>query len=245
MTGQLLHMLPYICAAAVAGLAGGLLSAIWRPGGTVTGYIEHFAAGLVIAAVAVEILPRLERSSPTAYVVLGGFVSGGAAMLAVKWFATKLESASAGQTGKPIGLGIATGVDVLLDGLIIGAGFAANPKLGVVLVVALGLELMFLCLSVGIDFTKMGNPASTALIVTGGIASMLPMGAIAGLLVLSGASKVATNAALSFGAAALLYLVAEELLVEAHETNDTLLSSAMFFLGFLVMLTLRMFVLPA
>ncbi len=38
---------------------------------------------------------------------------------------------------------------------------------------------------------------------------------------------------LSFGLIALLYLVTEELLVEAHEKPDSPLISAMFFVGFL------------
>ena len=38
---------------------------------------------------------------------------------------------------------------------------------------------------------------------------------------------------------ALLYLVTEELLVEAHEKPDTPLISSMFFVGFLALLTLE------
>ena len=41
------------------------------------------------------------------------------------------------------------------------------------------------------------------------------------------------SAATAFGVAALVYLVAEELLVEAHEKDaDTTLGSLMFFIGF-------------
>ena len=43
---------------------------------------------------------------------------------------------------------------------------------------------------------------------------------------------------LAFGAAALLYLAVEELLVEAHEETETTLLSAMFFAGFLVIYVL-------
>ena len=45
---------------------------------------------------------------------------------------------------------------------------------------------------------------------------------------------------LAFGVAALLYLVTEELLVEAHETEDTPLATATFFAGFLALLLLEM-----
>ncbi|NWP75002.1 transporter, partial [Escherichia coli] len=44
---------------------------------------------------------------------------------------------------------------------------------------------------------------------------------------------------LSFGLMALLYLVTEELLVEAHARRDTPLISAMFFIGFLVLLLIE------
>jgi ZIP family zinc transporter len=44
---------------------------------------------------------------------------------------------------------------------------------------------------------------------------------------------------LSFGLMALLYLVTEELLVEAHEKPDTPLISSMFFVGFLGLLVLE------
>lgn len=39
---------------------------------------------------------------------------------------------------------------------------------------------------------------------------------------------------LGFGVAALLYLVTEELLVEAHSVEDTPFITAMFFVGFLI-----------
>lgn len=43
---------------------------------------------------------------------------------------------------------------------------------------------------------------------------------------------------LAFGAAALLYLAVEELLVEAHEHAETTILGAMFFLGFLLIYVL-------
>ena len=42
------------------------------------------------------------------------------------------------------------------------------------------------------------------------------------------------------GCATLLYLVTEELLVEAHETKDTAFATSMFFVGFLLFLLLGM-----
>lgn len=41
---------------------------------------------------------------------------------------------------------------------------------------------------------------------------------------------------LAFGLAALLYLVTEELLVEAHEVRENRVTTSMFFAGFLLLL---------
>lgn len=49
----------------------------------------------------------------------------------------------------------------------------------------------------------------------------------------AGAPHTSLAGVLAFGTAALLYLVVEELLVEAHEETETPILSAMFFLGFL------------
>lgn len=57
---------------------------------------------------------------------------------------------------------------------------------------------------------------------------------------LTGAFEGALEIALSFGLAALLFLVTEELLVEAHEVQETPLSTATFFAGFLLFLMLGM-----
>lgn len=59
-----------------------------------------------------------------------------------------------------------------------------------------------------------------------------------------GLSGGALELVLSFGAAALLYLVTEELLVEAHEVPETPLTTAMFFLGFLVLLVIEIIAIP-
>lgn len=45
-------------------------------------------------------------------------------------------------------------------------------------------------------------------------------------------------AIIGFGVAALIYLVIEELILEAHETDDTAFTTALFFIGFLIPLLL-------
>ncbi|WP_049758920.1 hypothetical protein [Renibacterium salmoninarum] len=59
------------------------------------------------------------------------------------------------------------------------------------------------------------------------------VGALIALFLLAGAPEAVLAAVLAFGAAALLYLVVEELLVEAHEHKETTVLTALFFVGFL------------
>ena len=69
---------------------------------------------------------------------------------------------------------------------------------------------------------------------------MLLVGAGIGTTVLRGATGNMLEIVLSFGLAALLFLVTEELLTEAHEETETPLLTLAFFVGFLLFLILGM-----
>jgi zinc transporter, ZIP family len=231
-----LAFLPYVAAAVASGVGGGVLATVWRPSRWVTSYVQHFAAGVVIAAVALKIAPDLERTHARPALILGGFALGGLFMTGVKWATLRVEERERQARGKPWGLTVAAAVDTAIDGAIIGAGFAFAPGSGVVLSIALALELLFLTLSVGASFRQEGGSRWITLAVTSGISLLLLGGALGGMAVLQGASTDILAAVLSFGAAALLYLVTEELLVETRLPEETILSTAMFFLGFLAIL---------
>lgn len=68
--------------------------------------------------------------------------------------------------------------------------------------------------------------------------TLMPIGAVLATPV-TALSAPAVTGFLAFGLVALLYLVTEELLVEAHETPDRPWVAAMFFAGFLALLMLE------
>jgi ZIP family zinc transporter len=78
------------------------------------------------------------------------------------------------------------------------------------------------------------------LAVTGGIALLLLIGAFGAGFFLADASKATLAIVLSFGAAALIYLIAEELLVENIEAEESIFSTVTLFGGFLALLTLKL-----
>jgi ZIP family zinc transporter len=74
--------------------------------------------------------------------------------------------------------------------------------------------------------------------LTAALVLLLPLGALLGGPVGS-LPPVVQGGFFAFGLIALLYLVTEELLVEAHETKDRPWVTAMFFVGFLLLLLLE------
>ena len=73
-------------------------------------------------------------------------------------------------------------------------------------------------------------------------AVLLLGGAAGGSYFLADANPVAIDAVMAFAVAALLYLVTEELLTEAHEVKETAALTLMFFAGFIVLLVIEMLV---
>ena len=89
--------------------------------------MQHLAAGVIFCVLATELLPDLEhRRMP--WVTVTGFSIGVGVMLALKWAS---ERKAPGTTGRDTrGLMIALGVDVALDGMLIGLSFAAGQRQG-------------------------------------------------------------------------------------------------------------------
>jgi ZIP family zinc transporter len=111
---------------------------------------------------------------------------------------------------------------------------------GTLLAIALSLELLFLTLSVGVELREINFGTWRSLAITGGIALLLLVGAIGAGFFFADASQATLAVVLSFGAAALIYLIAEELLVENAQEEESIFSTVTLFSGFLVLLILKL-----
>jgi len=210
----------------VAVLLGSLVAVSRRPSEAVVSAMQHLAAGVVFAAAAAEILPQVMHEGSPIATFTGGAL-GIIVMLSLK--------AIEGRASGPVAMLGAVAVDILIDGLVLGLAFIAGGKAGVLLTIALTLEVLFLGLTVTTELGETIKSKARIIAITMGIAMMLPIGvALATPVALL--PPVVIAGFLSFGLMALLYLVTEELLVEAHEKPDTPLISAMFFIGFLGLL---------
>ena len=104
--------------------------------------------------------------------------------------------------------------------------------------IALTLEVVFLGLALVTELTDANWGRFRIVAVTGALMLLLPVGAVLATPSATMPDVIVTGF-LAFGLIALLYLVTEELLVEAHETPDRPWVTAMFFAGFLLLLLLE------
>ena len=130
--------------------------------------------------------------------------------------------------------------DLLVDGLMIGIGFVAGAKAGLLLTIALTLELISLGLALVGQLRESGKNKAQAIGTTALLTTLVPIGTLIGIVGLSRMPGAVVNGTIAAGTAALLYLVTEELLKEAHEQPEGPLTTATFFLGFLMVLLLDM-----
>lgn len=208
------------------------LGATWTrlhpPAPKVVGAVQHFAAGVVFYAAAGEILPDVVHQGAVWPVVVGGGL-GIAAMLLLRHFTEGTKEGAAG-------LVAASALDALIDGLVLGLGFNAGQKQGTLLAIALAIEFLFLGLSIAGAFGK-GAAGWTVIGTATGITLAVPLGVLVAQPV-GNLPQAWQGVAFAFGLIALLYLVTEELLTEAHEKPETAWGTAMFFVGFLVLTVL-------
>lgn len=197
--------------------------------------IQHVAAGLVFAVAATELIPDLTEAHD-AFAVIPGFAVGIAFMLGLRLAGDRAE-----RTGKGDAVLVTLAVvaiDVLVDGILIGIGFAEGGSAGPLLAVALTVELLGLGVALAIPLGEGGRSQQATVVTTAAVASLLLVGGLLGALLFSHLSSGLLSAVLAFATVALLYLVTEELLTEAHELPDSPALTTAFFVGFLAILLL-------
>ena len=120
--------------------------------------------------------------------------------------------------------------------------FARNPRIdtgiGIGNDVALGLsvELLFL----GLALTSAATSGGKIIAISGALGVTVLVFSLLGNVLLAGASHAVIGGTLAFSAAALLYLVTEELLMEAHEVEERPISTLVLFGVFLAFWSIQL-----
>jgi ZIP family zinc transporter len=231
-------------------IVGAALGAYWPAVARVRSHVLHLAAGVVFSVVAVELLPEIQRRA-LVWDVIWGFGAGVAVMLLADKLLERIkgerhgdDAASTQAPGAPARLPLsliaAVAIDFLLDGLLLGVGFAAGARIGILLALAEAAEQLSVGLALAGELRSARISPPRILLIVSALGSLVFVTAVAGATVLSRLQGGAMEMVLSFGAAALLYLVTAELLREAHEERESTSATAMFFVGFLTFLVVGM-----
>ena len=231
VAGILTQALSYTSLAVVAALVGGVIAVYRAPGPQMESNVQHLAAGVVFAAVAAELLPDIHDKSPD--VVVAGFAAGVVAMLGIHRLSKLIEKRGVGGNfAGAAGLIITIAIDMLIDGVLIAVTFIEETATGIIIALALTIEVLFLGVAAVVALPeKMGKLRKIAVPAMFGV--LLIVGVTVGVLTLESAAQATIAFILAFGAAALLYLVTEELLVKASKVPQTSVSTTLFFVGFL------------
>lgn len=189
---------------------------------------QHFAGGIVFAAVAIELLPQIQHSTHPSLLFLGYGIGVFTMLMMEKYIHGSSMVA-------------AISIDLWVDGLLLAIGLTAGKQGGWILMIGLAAEALSLSLCAMPTLQKKTYKLRKilAIFLLFSIAIWLGIGCAPLLPMLP---PQYLTFILGFGVAALLYLVAEELLVEAHKVEDSPVITAFFFIGFAIPLALEQYV---
>ncbi|MAM59974.1 MAG: peptidoglycan-binding protein [Maritimibacter sp.] len=225
---------------ALGNLAGGVLAEFTATPKNRLNNALHGAAGIVIAVVAIEIMPEaLEKAS--AWVIALGFGLGGAAYVVLENGIEKLQGNQGEQGGSNLGMWmiyVAVSVDLFSDGLLIGTGSAISFSMALVL--SLGQVLADAPEGYATIANMKGKGISRAKRMLLSVSFVIPVvgAAVLAYYLLRGQSDSLQMGMLTLAAGLLTVAAVEDMLSEAHESAEDTRISILAFTGGFVIFTL-------
>lgn len=198
--------------------------------------MQHLTAGIIFSAVSTELIPKLLQDLHRGPLFIG-FIIGVIASLAIQ---TIFENRKARETAsRSLTHLYAIGVDLFIDGLLLGGAFILGTQVGFLIAFALALEVLFIGMVIP-TFSGGGTVTLTTRFMPTLVVSLLfVLGSLIGYFFIPLISPLFTYGFIAFATASLLYLVTEELLKEAHAGKDSVWATGLFFLGYLAILLIK------
>jgi zinc transporter, ZIP family len=228
--------LPYLIIPAVVMLFASVLSKWVSVGERFQSLLQHLAAGIIFASIATEIVPEIMNRDHLVAMIVGYFV-GIVFMYAIRGIDKAMNT---GDRKGWLGVALAGGLDLVIDGFLMGIAFSISKDSGMLLTVAIAFEVLFLGLAFNATLSSRGLGNLATFVVLASMAGLLFGSSVLGYLFIGSMLEHWQVATMAFGAVALLYLITEELLVEAHQKAEPTLGPFMLFIGFGAMLVTAM-----
>lgn len=231
MSSGILTVLGLALLPALGNFVGGLLAEWRQPSQKTVNRALHAAAGIIIAVVAVEVMPEALGSAPAWVLALAFLAGGGAYLLVQAWIKRWQNSKQRGAGAGAWLVYVAVATDLTGDGLLIGAGLAVSSQTALLLALGQVLADIPEGFAVIANFRDKGVPRLKRLLLSASFVLPVLGAAALAYFALRGRSDAAKMAALVFIAGLYTLAAIEDMLREAHDSAEDSRGSAISFLG--------------
>lgn len=216
--------------------AGGMVAEFGKTTDRLLNWALHAASGIVIAIVAVELIPEA-LDALAGWWIAAAFGAGGVAYILVEAGVQKLQSGRDERTSMWM-IYVAVAVDLTSDGLMLGSGAAVSTGLAIVLAAGQVLADLPEGYAAIANFRDKGLSRGRRILLSASFILFCTGAALLSYLLLRDAGDGAKMAALSFVAGLLTVAAVEDMLEEAHDAKGDTRSSVLAFIGGFVLFTL-------
>jgi ZIP family zinc transporter len=200
----------------VGNFAGGLIAEFLHLPGKVLSFALHFAAGIIMAVVGIELMgTALQASEP--WIVALAFVAGGAVAILLDKAIDMVKLRFGKASGAPWMIYAGVAVDLFSDGIMIGTGVTISGSLAFLLAlgqVSADVPEGFATIA---TFKKYSLSRTKRLLIAASFALPILIGTTVGYWAVRDAPEIYKFALLSFTAGILTTIAMEEMMSHAHE----------------------------
>lgn len=223
--------------------AGGLLAEYMSPSPKHLNWALHLASGIVIAIVAVELIPQA-LGALAGWWIAGAFAAGGCAYVLLERLVSGVQNTDADARGGSSGrarmwmIYFAVAIDLTSDGLMLGTGAAVASSLALVLAAGQMIADVPEGYATVATFRDKGVSRSRRLMLSFSFFLFVVGAALLSYFLLRDASELVKNGALAFVAGLLTVAAVEDMLDEAHSSREDTSGSVLWFVAGFALFTL-------
>ena len=217
---------------------GAIAAEVRKPSPRFLNWALHAASGIIIAIVAVELMPNALGKLAGWWVALA-FAAGGVAYLVLEALVERLQGSNGGgERNRMWMIYAAVAVDLTSDGLMIGTGAAVSSTLALILAASQVLADVPEGYATVANFRDKGVPRAKRLLFTSSFFLYVVGSAMASYFLLRDAPEQMKMAGLVFVAGLLTVAGVEDMLEEAHQAHTDSRRSVLAFVGGFTLFTL-------
>ena len=216
--------------------AGGMFAEFRGTSARMLSFALHAASGIVIAIIAVELLPEA-LGKLAGWWIAAAVAAGGAMYVLIESSVERLQAGGEDRTSMWM-IYVAVAVDLTADGLMIGAGSAISMNLAIALAAGQVLADVPEGYATVANFRDKDVPRRKRILLSASFILFSVGAALISWSLLRGAGEEVKMAALAFVAGLLVVAAVEDMLEEAHEVRKDSRASVLAFIGGFALFTL-------